>query len=282
MIDRLLAVVAGYLAARLVWVSTRTVFAGSWVTATNYRGESLPTAAGIIIPLVVIIVEAGRAIAAAVGVGDAGGPPLSRTLVIAVVTGFALLGLVDDVAGDARDHGFRGHLAAMAEGRLTTGALKLLGGGALATVVVSPAAGGSLGRLAADAALVALAANLGNLLDRGPGRAIKATIAAFVVLALATQWSAALSGVAVVVGCALALLLDDLHERLMLGDAGSNVLGATVGFGAVAACAPSTRNALLAVLVALNVAAEVVSFSRIIDAVPPLRAIDRAGRLSSR
>ena len=83
---------------------------------------------------------------------------------------------------------------------------------------------------------------------------------------------------AVVVGAALGLLLDDLHERLMLGDAGANILGGVLGLGVVLACAPVTRTAVLGAVAALNLAAEVVSFSRVIDAVPPLRALDRLGR----
>ncbi len=83
---------------------------------------------------------------------------------------------------------------------------------------------------------------------------------------------------AVVVGAGLGLLADDLSERLMLGDAGANALGGVVGLGAVLACPPATRTVLLAVVAALNLAAETVSFSRVIDAVPPLRALDRLGR----
>jgi hypothetical protein len=82
----------------------------------------------------------------------------------------------------------------------------------------------------------------------------------------------------VVVGAALGLFLDDLHERLMLGDAGSNVVGAVLGLGVVVACGPGARNLVLVGVGALNVAGELVSFSRVIDAVPPLRAADRAGR----
>src|SRR5207244_4245080 len=92
--------------------------------------------------------------------------------------------------------------------------------------MVAPVAGESIGRLLADGALVALAANLGNLLDRRPGRVIKVASVAFVALAIATGAAHALGGVAVVIGAALALVLDDLHERLMLGDARANVLGA--------------------------------------------------------
>jgi len=99
------------------------------------------------------------------------------------------------------------------------------------------------------------------------------------VVATATTGAAVLTGAAVVVGAAAALLVDDLHERLMLGDTGANVLGAAVGLGVVLACSAGTRLVVLVVLVALNLASEVVSFSRVIDSVPPLRALDRAGRL---
>ena len=146
-------------------------------------------------------------------------------------------------------------------------------------MVVAPVAGESIGRLLADGALVAMAANLGNLLDRRPGRVIKVAGVTFVALALATGAAHALGGVAVVVGAALALLLDDLHERLMLGDAGANVLGAVLGLGVVVSCAPRTRLVVLAVVAALNLSSEVVSFSRVIDAIPPLRFLDRTGRL---
>jgi UDP-GlcNAc:undecaprenyl-phosphate GlcNAc-1-phosphate transferase len=284
------AVLVGYLAARLAWLAARPVFGHPVLARVNYRGRSLPTGAGVLLPLAALVVEGGRALAGAFGVGEVPGITVVRALVLLAALGFGLLGLVDDVAGGGGvaaagaggrhgdDRGFRGHLRALAEGRLTTGALKLLGGGVLALVVVAPVSGDSPGRLVADAALVALCANLGNLLDRAPGRTVKVAVAAFVILALAARRTSGLSGTAVVVGAGLGLLLDDLHERLMLGDAGSNVLGAVLGLGVVVACGPGGRDAVLVAVAALNAAGEVVSFSRVIDAVPPLRALDRAGR----
>ena len=102
---------------------------------------------------------------------------------------------------------------------------------------------------------------------------------AFIALVATSGAARALSGVAVVIGAALALLLDDLHERLMLGDAGANVVGAALGLGVVLTCAPATRLVVLAIVTFLNLLSEVVSFSRVIDAVPPLRFLDRTGRL---
>jgi UDP-GlcNAc:undecaprenyl-phosphate GlcNAc-1-phosphate transferase len=273
----LAAILVGYLAARLTWVSMRPLFALPALVRQNFRGRALPTAAGIVLPLAALLVEGGRAVVASFGVGD--GPARGvRLLVLAAALGFGLLGFLDDLAGGASDRGFRGHLGALAHGRVTTGALKLVGGGVLALVVVAPFEVESPGRLLADAALVALCANLANLLDRAPGRTIKAGLGAFVLLLLAVRSAEDLSGIAVVVGAALGLFLDDLHERLMLGDAGSNVIGAVLGLAVVAVCAPTTRDLALVAVAALNVAGELVSFSKVIDAVPPLRAVDQAGR----
>jgi UDP-N-acetylmuramyl pentapeptide phosphotransferase/UDP-N-acetylglucosamine-1-phosphate transferase len=64
----------------------------------------------------------------------------------------------------------------------------------------------------------------------------------------------------------------------MLGDAGANVLGGVLGLAVVLECSRTTRNIVLVVLIALNLASELVSFSRVIDRVPPLRWLDRLGR----
>jgi len=269
----------GFLAGRLLWVLLRPAFTTAITVRENWRGREVVTAAGIVVPLAALVVEAGRAVAGAGGAGDAGGLTGVRALVLLAAVGFGLLGAVDDLLGHGDARGFRGHVASLLRGRLTTGGMKLVGGAAVALVVVAPVAGQSIGRLLADGALVAMAANLGNLLDRRPGRVIKVAGVTFVALALATGAAHALGGVAVVVGAALALLLDDLHERLMLGDAGANVLGAVLGLRVVVSCAPRTRLVVLAVVAALNLSSEVVSFSRVIDAVPPLRFLDRTGRL---
>jgi len=272
------SVAAGFLVARLGCAAARPVFAAPALARPNYRGQVLPSAAGILLPVAAVAVEGGRA-AAGAWRGAGGGSRPGTALTLATAAGFGLLGLVDDVAGSGADRGFRGHVAALSRGRLTTGGLKLVGGAALAAAVVGPVAGGSLSRLVSDAALVALAANLGNLFDRAPGRTIKAGGLAFLALALGTACDPHLAPAAVVVGAALGLLADDLHEHLMLGDAGANALGAVLGLGTVLACAPATRSRALAAAAALNLAAEVVSFTRVIDAVPPLRALDRLGRL---
>ena len=272
-------VIVGFLAGRLTWVLLRPALTNPITTRTNWRDREVITAAGVVLPIAALVVEAGRAVAGTLGAGDGVGLSGARALVLLVAMGFGLLGVVDDLVGEGDERGFRGHVAALLGGRLTTGGVKLIGGVAVALVAVAPVARESIGRLLADGALVALAANLGNLFDRRPGRVIKVGTVGFVALALGTGAAHALGGVAVLIGATLALLLDDLHERLMLGDSGANVVGAALGFGVVLACAASTRLIVLAVVAGLNLLSELVSFSRVIEAVPPLRYLDRTGRL---
>ena len=268
-----LAALAGLLSGRLVWFLLRPTFGHEVFQRENFRGRSLPTAVGVVMPVALVLVEGGRAL-----LGGHAELTTSRALVVLAVVGFGLLGLVDDLGGVGEATGFRGHLVALGRGRLTTGGLKLAGGAAVALLVCGPVDGGRTSMLVADAALVALAANLGNLLDRRPGRVIKVGAVAFAVLAALVARRSVLTDVAVVVGAGLALLLDDLHEHLMVGDVGANVLGGAVGLGVVLTTSRPTRLVVLVVAAGLNLASEAVSFTRVIEAVPPLRALDRWGR----
>ncbi|MCU1352026.1 MAG: UDP-N-acetylmuramyl pentapeptide phosphotransferase/UDP-N-acetylglucosamine-phosphate transferase [Acidimicrobiales bacterium] len=275
----LLALVLGAGGAVLAWRATADTFAQPLFARRNHRGVDVPVGAGVLIAVVAIAVEALFTIGEAVA--DVTEPDrLARVFVLVVALGFALLGLVDDLAASGDDRGFRGHLAAMARGRLTTGGLKLAGGGLLALVAASFTGEPGIGRLVTSALVIALAANLGNLLDRAPGRTIKVGVLAAVPLFVAASATERmqLTGVAVVVGAALGLLAFDLREELMLGDAGSNVLGAALGVGLVLTTGLTARLVVLAVLLVLNVASERVSFSRVIESAGPLRALDRLGR----
>jgi UDP-N-acetylmuramyl pentapeptide phosphotransferase/UDP-N-acetylglucosamine-1-phosphate transferase len=280
----LLGVATGFLAAQLIWRMAAGLFGSVVLQRPNYRGHYLPTGAGIVLALAVATVEGGRALAAAAGIGSATGPGVTRTVMLAGLFGFGALGFLDDVLGGDVERGWRAHLRALAAGRLSAGGIKLFGGGVLALMLASAAgssASGSGGvlRVAADGALVALAANLGNAFDRAPGRTIKVSLAAWVPLGLAARGGAAGVALGPVMGAALGLLPEDLAERLMLGDAGANALGAALGLGALLTLGPGARLVVTAALASLNVAADVVSFSKVIRRTPTLDRLDRLGRL---
>ncbi len=273
-----LAGLAGLLAARYLALTAGSVFDAPVLRRVNYRGSAIPTAGGLLVVFAVLLVEAGRATLGALGLGPEPGENLDRNLVVFACFAFGLLGLVDDLLGNGEERGFRGHLRALTEGRVTTGVLKVIGGAAAALVVVAVSQPVSGKRLVADALIVALAANLGNLLDRAPGRTIKVAFVAYIPLALLAGSNTVGVAVAPVMGAAAGVLGDDLRERRMLGDTGANVLGAVLGLMAVLVVGRGWRTVILVALLVLNIAAELTSFSRIIERVPLLRRLDQAGR----
>jgi len=275
----MLGVVVGILAVRFVLMSGHDMLRASVLQRENYRGHRLPTAAGIFAVLAVLIVEAGRSALGAFGLGDEPGLDGVRPLVMFACVCFGLLGFVEDLLGTEEDRGFRGHVRALTRGKLTTGLLKILGGAAIALVLVGSAGDLVSGkRLVADAVLIALAANLLNLFDRAPGRAIKVALIAWIPLALVAGTDPIGVAIAPVIGAFIGLLGDDLREKLMIGDTGAYVLGGVLGLAAVLEVGRGPRNGILVVLVLLTVAAELVSFTRVIERVPPLRFLDRLGR----
>jgi UDP-N-acetylmuramyl pentapeptide phosphotransferase/UDP-N-acetylglucosamine-1-phosphate transferase len=276
----LLLLVGGAVAALLLERASAPVLGVPALRRRNYRDHELATGGGIVIVLAVLVVEAARTALAEFGVGEELSDSLLRSVVLFACFAFAFLGLIDDLLGTEGDRGFGGHLRALRAGRLTTGAMKLFGGGVVAIVLTAAPGEVSGRRLLADAALVALAANLGNLFDRAPGRTIKVGLLAYLPIALAAGTAPVGLALASVVGAAAGLLPADLGERLMLGDTGANLLGAVLGLGVVLETSRPVRTGVLIALVILNLASERVSFTKVIDATPGLRHLDRLGRRS--
>lgn len=280
---RLLLIGTGVTAAVATLRAISTSRHAAALRRTNYRGRTVTLAAG----------PALAASAATVGALGAPSPAAAGAALVAGL-GSGAVGLYDDVVGARPEQktakGFAGHLGALAEGRVTSGLVKIVGVGAAGlaaaallaadpTVRSHPARARqrTVGRLVdalLGAGVVAGTANLVNLLDLRPGRALKAG------LLLGTPLLAGRHGglVAGPVGAAAALLPADLDERVMLGDAGANALGAMLGVAVAARTGPLGRAGVLAVLAALTAASEKVSFSAVIRRTPVLRELDRLGR----
>ncbi len=262
-------VLAGAAASRLAWAAlTRRPpgGAGRW-QRTNHRGDTLT------------LLE-GPALAGGAAAALAVAPGLDARLRAAgalAVTGSAAFGVLDDLAERGTRKGLRGHLGALARGEVTTGGIKVAGlaatGVAAAALALGPKA--RLREVLPAGALVAGCANLANLLDLRPGRALKVALLPAPAL-LGRAPAGAL--VAAIAGPAAALLPEDLGERSMLGDGGANATGALLGVALVSGSCPRARAAALAGVVALTLVSERVSFTKVIEATPVLRELDMLGR----
>jgi hypothetical protein len=267
---------AGALTARLALAGAEALGSrpvGTPWRRTNYAGRP-------------VSLLGGPALAASATATAVLGAPAGTRLAAALVGSVSgVVGAYDDLAGarpeQAADKGFAGHLAALREGRVSAGAVKVAGIGAAAMAAALLTRGSRGAGVLADGVLttglVAGTANLLNLLDLRPGRAGKAAA----IAATAGLGGPAGGLIAGPLGATLEVLPFDLGERVMLGDCGANSVGALIGLRMAQIPGRGPRAALLAGIVGLTLASEKVSFTRVIEATPGLRELDRLGRRSS-
>jgi UDP-GlcNAc:undecaprenyl-phosphate/decaprenyl-phosphate GlcNAc-1-phosphate transferase len=246
---------------------------------TNYRGAVLAFPLGAIIATVALVALAPLAVLNDRASLDLLPPELRRWL--PYLLGIAFLGFLDDALGQgeaaATPRGWRGHAVALREGRLSTGAIKAIGAVALAAYVVS-GQGLESWRYAADVVLLVLTTNLGNLLDLRPGRAEKALALLGAALCLCAWTLVPIELLGIFAGPVLVGAWLTLGEKAMLGDTGSNLIGAIAGVWLLTVLGGDARLIALAVVVVLTVYGELRSISATIERVPPLRWLDSLGR----
>lgn len=212
--------------------------------------------------------------------------------------GFGMLGFVDDLLGDRTAGGFRGHLLSLVRGRkVTTGLVKAIGGGIIGLItgyylsswtLRGDPSDQVLPRLLASpigtvtillyGAFIALFANSLNLVDLRPGRCVTATLvvvmAAMVVAAVELQVDV-IDLLLIVFGSAIAIYPFDRAAKVMLGDTGSNALGAAIAVCCI--CLMKRWEVAIGVLLlaAFQLWCEKHSLTQFIESKPLLRSIDR-------
>ena len=258
---------------------------------------------------------AGAAVASAAVASALSDQPRAALGGAVAALGGAVAGYIDDVDQGAHDggkvaKGLKGHLGALAHGQVTTGVIKIAGIGASAlaasALVGSKATSvsGKAADLALNTVLIAGTANLANLLDLRPGRALKATVLVATPLsyfscAAAKTPASGASGAASATpaapasasgasaqrllasglnAAAITALVEDLQETTMLGDTGANAAGALLGTSLAANDSWKLRLGTALGVVGLILASEKVSFSKVIAANPALNWLDQLWR----
>jgi UDP-GlcNAc:undecaprenyl-phosphate GlcNAc-1-phosphate transferase len=248
----------------------------------NYRGRRMAFPAGAPLVACSLLALAPLAVLDDRADLDLLDPELRRWIVY--VLGVALLGLLDDALGRAgaedSPRGWRGHARAVLAGGFSTGAIKAVGALALAAYAVSGRGREGLDYVA-DLGLLLLATNLFNLLDLRPGRVEKALALLLAGLCLGAWTAEPLELLGLFIGPALVVAAFTLREQAMLGDTGSNLIGALAGISLLITLDETGRWTALALVAALTIYGEFRSISSAIERIPPLRWIDSLGRVRS-
>lgn len=267
----------------------KRVKASQW-ERTNFHGATVSLRGGVAM--------AGAAVASAAVASVLSDQPRAALGGVVASLGGGLAGYIDDVDQGAHDggkvaKGLKGHLGALAHGQVTTGVIKIAGIGASAlaasALVGSKATsvGGKVADLALNTVLIAGTANLANLLDLRPGRALKATVLVATPLsyfscaaakAPASPASAQRLLASGLNAAAITALVEDLQETTMLGDTGANAAGALLGTSLAANDSWKLRLGTALGVVGLILASEKVSFSKVIAANPALNWLDQLWR----
>lgn len=304
--------------AGLGYVLRRKRIKASQWERTNFHGATVSLRGGVAM--------AGAAVASAAVASALSDQPRAALGGVVASLGGAVAGYIDDVDQGAHDggkvaKGLKGHLGALAHGQVTTGVIKIAGIGASAlaasALVGSKATsvGGKVSDLALNTVLIAGTANLANLLDLRPGRALKATVLVAAPLsyfscagakapALGASVTSATASVASgasgapsakpvspasaasaqrllasgLNAAAITALVEDLQETTMLGDTGANAAGALLGTSLAANDSWKLRLGTALGVVGLILASEKVSFSKVIAANPALNWLDQLWR----
>ena len=276
--------------AGLGYVLRRKRIKASQWERTNFHGATVSLRGGVAM--------AGASVASAAVASALSDQPRAALGGVVASLGGGLAGYIDDVDQGAHDggkvaKGLKGHLGALAHGQVTTGVIKIAGIGASAlaasALVGSKATSvsGKAADLALNTVLIAGAANLANLLDLRPGRALKATVLVAAPLSYfscadaktpASPASAQRLLASGLNAAAITALVEDLQETTMLGDTGANAAGALLGTSLAANDSWKLRLGTTLGVVGLILASEKVSFSKVIAANPALNWLDQLWR----
>lgn len=270
-----------FAAGRAVFSSLRITLLKAGHTRSNFMGKSIPTSLGSGYFLLSVLM--GLAVAA----GTRGRVPSLLPATLIIVTGFGLLGMLDDVVTNREPGGLKGHLARFGGGGGISTALIKAGFGLLLSFMASIMywINEGWGMAFVNGLIIALSANTINLLDVRPGRAVKGFMTLFTILVGGSLFGAHF-GWASISHATLVMLAPffiwaiagaalDFRAEAMMGDAGSNILGSVIGILVVVELSYSNRLIFLAFLVGFHLLCEITSLSSIIESVPFLKKLDR-------
>ncbi len=258
----------GFLGTWAIIPYFKTLLTESNVVRKNYKEDLIPVSIGIVfLPILVINASIVRYF-----IED-------NTIYIYLfgIIAMAFIGIIDDLIGNRDVSGLKGHFKSLFKGRLTTGGFKALFGGFVA-LTVSVSISSTIQDIIINTLLIALFTNLINLLDLRPGRAIKGYIFIALILLFSIEQHYPKVLIVLLMANVLAYFKEDLKAKAMMGDAGSNVLGISLGIITAMNFSFVGRGCILMGLILIHVITEKYSLTKMIENNKFLNYIDKLGR----
>lgn len=237
----------------------------------NYRGKMIPVGMGIVFipPLLLNTIV--------LLFSNVAPERLIKILVVALgIISMSFVGIIDDAIGNRDVTGLKGHFLNLFKGELTTGAFKALIGG-IVGLLISVTISKDISSIILGMLVIALSTNFMNLLDLRPGRAIKVYLFAIILcLFFCSVFEREL--MMLIVPAVIAYFYYDIKAMAMMGDAGSNVLGISLGIFIVISFNMYVQIFVLILLILVHLVAEKYSITKIIRNNKILNYIDEFGR----
>lgn len=265
-ISFILSLILSYIGLPMI----KNMLVDSNVVCENFKSDKIPTAMGLVFIFVQVITMG------------------TFEIIYEFVDGFNLIyllgfvfigiiGLLDDLIGDKKVKGLRGHIKSFFNGKLTTGAIKAFLG-LFISFVISSYITSTFVDFVINALLIGLFTNFINLFDLRPGRATKTFIVISMLFLISSSKTYNDYIVYSMYGLLIPYILLDLKAEIMMGDTGANVLGFTLGIYAAINFEIVPRIIILCILILIHFMAEKVSFSKVIENNKILKYLDNIGR----
>ncbi|WP_066637515.1 hypothetical protein [Desulfolucanica intricata] len=266
----LLNLFLGYIITLIIIIPVINMIKEAKFVRPNFRGELIPVGVGIVFFITSLIVFIPCLIISPIEIKH------KSVQLLAAIAGITCLGLIDDNWGSRDATGLKGHFKQLFKGRITTGAIKALGGGLIA-FIISIFQGQGI-QILLNTLIIALSINSINLLDLRPGRAGKGFILGALFLTIFGWERIELNFLFIFLGALIAYLPFDLKANVMMGDSGSNALGIILGIISVWILPLTVKIVLLVFLVTFHILTEKYSLTKIIEKNKLLDSLDRLGR----
>ncbi len=266
-----IGVIAYILTVIIIPTARKKFFINGWLKK-NYSNKEIPIGFGIIFIPVILLISFGIYFVL---------PSFTIFLYTISLIIMGLVGFYDDIKGDTSVKGLKGHFRQLQNGIITSGMFKAIIGSAISIVYalffwVNPF------QFLVNFFVIVLFANTFNLFDLRPGRCIKVFlfISSMLILIGILNGNPHIILLYPLLGIIFAYAPFDFKEKVMLGDAGANMLGLAIGLISILITPFWLNFIFLLVLLVLHWYTEKNSLNTLIQKNYILRKLDDLGRIT--